>query len=110
MGLQCIDLRADLDFLCSWAEARPYFLADTSLASVTDRVFDLGGSTQKLWLRYYHKVHGVIWVVDAAEPRSLQESKLARGNRKQREVLGDVAPLVEAHPVEAAVHIRRAHA
>lgn len=44
MDLQCVDLRADLDFLCSWADARPYFLADPALASVTDRVFDLGGS------------------------------------------------------------------
>ena len=40
-------------------------------------IFDLGGSTQKLWLRYYHKVHGIIWVVDAAEQRSLAASKAA---------------------------------
>lgn len=40
-------------------------------------IFDLGGNTQKLWLRYYHKVHGIIWVVDAAEPRALAASKAA---------------------------------
>ena len=50
-------------------------------------IFDLGGSTQKLWLRYYHKVHGIIWVVDAAEPRSLQESKLALNEALQDERL-----------------------
>jgi small GTP-binding protein len=40
-------------------------------------IFDLGGNTQKLWLRYYHKVHGIIWVVDAADSRSLNQSKVA---------------------------------
>jgi len=40
-------------------------------------IFDLGGNTRKLWLRYYHKVHGIIWVVDASDPRSLNESKVA---------------------------------
>ena len=40
-------------------------------------IFDLGGNTQKLWLRYYHKVHGIIWVVDASDARSLNESKVA---------------------------------
>lgn len=65
-------------------------------------IFDLGGNTQKLWLRYYHKVHGIIWVVDAAEPRALAASRAALADALQDERLVGKPILVFANKQDLA--------
>jgi ADP-ribosylation factor-like protein 13B len=42
------------------------------------QIYDIGGAARirDLWKSYYHEVHGVIFVVDAAAPDRVNESKL----------------------------------
>ncbi|XP_063976053.1 ADP-ribosylation factor-like protein 13B [Diachasmimorpha longicaudata] len=45
------------------------------------RVYDIGGAAQirAIWKRYYHDIHGLIYVVDASDISRLSESKIVFG-------------------------------
>ncbi|XP_015121633.1 ADP-ribosylation factor-like protein 13B [Diachasma alloeum] len=45
------------------------------------RVYDIGGAPQirSIWKRYYHDIHGLIYVVDASDISRLTESKIVFG-------------------------------
>ncbi|XP_011309555.1 ADP-ribosylation factor-like protein 13B isoform X1 [Fopius arisanus] len=45
------------------------------------KVYDIGGATQirAIWKRYYHDIHGLIYVVDASDISRLTENKIIFG-------------------------------
>lgn len=60
-------------------------------------IYDLGGQVTDLWRKYYHEIHGAIWVVDAADIEQLAASKKALEQDVQHEMLRGKPILVMAN-------------
>jgi GTP-binding protein SAR1 len=45
--------------------------------NVNIKVFDLGGhlAMRKIWRQHFMNIHGIVYVVDSADPARFQESK-----------------------------------